>query len=208
MSRAGIVTAVRDLMPLRPLTAIEAMHVAERQALRLLALSGVTEPPVPNEVITKLPRVQVERMTPFQSAGASQWSLGRWLIVINGADPAGRQRFTLYHEAKHIFDSPFVHQLYPPQPGMSAHERAEVICDYFAGCVLMPRSWVKRAWGGGEQDIAVLARRFEVSRQAMRVRLLQLGLLEPEPRCSVPSLVRASRPRAKLMNEGGTDANG
>jgi Zn-dependent peptidase ImmA (M78 family) len=61
---------------------------------------------------------------------------------------------------------------------MTSHERAETICDYFAACVLMPRAWVKKAWREGPQDIPSLARQFQVSRQAMQVRLQQVGLIE------------------------------
>lgn len=179
----GIIAQVRDLTPLRSLTWIEAMHVAERQAMRLLNLSGVTAPPVLDDIITKLPRLQVERTTPFIAAGASQWSHGRWLVLINSSNPIGRQRFTLAHELKHILDNPFVKFLYPSAPGISDHERAESMCDYFAGCLLMPRTWLKKAWWESNQDVATLARQFQVSRQAMQVRLQQIGLTEPAPRC-------------------------
>ncbi|MEO6318843.1 MAG: ImmA/IrrE family metallo-endopeptidase, partial [Acidimicrobiales bacterium] len=59
----------------------------------------------------------------------------------------------------------------------------ERLCDYFAACLLMPRSWVKQAYGSGVQDVVALAERFEVSPQAMQVRLLQLGLVDRYRRC-------------------------
>lgn len=182
--KPSIVAAVRQLMPTRPLTMIEALSVAERQAARLLALSGIEAGPVPESVICDLPRVKAERVSPLPSSGLSQWANGSWRILINGSEPPLRGRFTLAHEFKHILDHPFIASAYPDMKGMRGHERAEQICDYFAGCLLMPKPWVTKAYCDlGIQEIRLLARRFQVSQMAMRVRLLQLGLLEPEPRC-------------------------
>ena len=70
-------------------------------------------------------------------------------------------------------------------PGLSAYWQqlplhglapAEYLADYFAGCVLMPRNWVKAAYGDGIQRTADLAELFDVSPAAMAARLTQLGL--------------------------------
>ncbi len=47
----------------------------------------------------------------------------------------------------------------------------------------MPRTWVKQAYSGGVQNVIELAELFQVSPQAMQVRLLQLGLVDPYARC-------------------------
>jgi Zn-dependent peptidase ImmA (M78 family) len=60
----------------------------------------------------------------------------------------------------------------------------EQLCDFFAACLLMPRPWVKAMWASGVQDVVALAGHFEVSPQAMQVRLFQLGLMDPYLRCS------------------------
>lgn len=180
---SGVITTLRDLVPIRPLTYAESMRIAELQATRLRELVGVTEPPLAETVISQLPRIQVERMFPAPMSGATQWSHGRWLIILNGAEPPVRQRFSLAHELKHILDNPFIDLLYPRTRSLSSADRAEQICDYFAGCLLMPRTWLKRAWVEGPQDSRKLARQFQVSNQAMQVRLLQVGLIEPSPRC-------------------------
>jgi len=49
--------------------------------------------------------------------------------------------------------------------------------------VLMPRMWLKRSWTTGTQEPRALARQFDVSKQAVQVRLLQIGLTEPGARC-------------------------
>jgi Zn-dependent peptidase ImmA (M78 family) len=177
------ITALRDIMPIRPLSFAEALRTAELQATKLLELSGLSEPPFPESIISELPRVQVERIIPAPASGASQWSRGRWLILLNGSETAGRQRFSLAHEFKHVLDNPFIDVLYPPSGGLSRHERAEQVCDYFAGCLLIPRRWMKRSWTTGTQEPRALARQFDVSKQAIQVRLLQIGLTEPGSRC-------------------------
>jgi Zn-dependent peptidase ImmA (M78 family) len=95
-----------------------------------------------------------------------------------------RQRFSLMHEFKHVLDHPFVQTAYSADRTQPSRF-AEQVCDSFAASVLMPRAWVKAVFcNEGVQELAILARRFGVSQMAMRVRLLQLGLVEPEPRCS------------------------
>jgi hypothetical protein len=47
----------------------------------------------------------------------------------------------------------------------------------------MPKAWVKALYcHEGIQQLSILARRFGVSQAAMRVRLMNLGLIEPTPR--------------------------
>jgi Zn-dependent peptidase ImmA (M78 family) len=182
---AAVIAQLRDRMPIRALTVAESLRMAELQATRFLDLSAIEAPPVPEKIISALPRIQVTRLSPSPVSGAAQWSRGRWLIVVNGAEPIGRQRFSIAHEFKHVLDNPFIEVLYPPVAGMSSRDRAEQVCDFFAGCLLTPRMWVKRAWVDGHQDIRGLAKRFQVSQAAMQVRLLQIGLLEPAIRCGV-----------------------
>lgn len=200
---AGVIPSLRDLVPIRALTTVEALRVAELQATRLLELVGVAEPPVPEQAIAGLPRVQVERITPSPVSGATQWSRGRWLIVVNGAETIGRQRFSLAHEFKHVLDNPFIAVLYPDQRGMSGHDRAEQVCDYFAACLLMPRRWVKRQWTGGNQDLRRLSRRFDVSAMAMQVRLRQVGLAGPGQRCETVPAKRRGVPAAVRRQAAG-----
>ncbi len=174
---------LRSLSPSRPLSYIDALAVAERQALRLLQLLDLTEAPVPGTTLTALPYIRVERVTPLPASGATRWVRGRWVILLNGADALVRQRFSLAHELKHVIDHQTIKVLYPGAGHMNAHDRAEQICEYFAGCLLVPRPWLKRAWTSGLQDLGPLAAHFGVSRQAMQVRLLQTGLMESPQRC-------------------------
>lgn len=183
---AGVIASLRDVVPLRALTHVEALRIAELQAAKLLALSEVHGPPVPDEVVTALPRLQVERVALGDTSGATQWSHGRWLILLNSTEAATRQRFSLAHEFKHVLDHRVIEVVYPPLKWMSAAERRERVCDHFAACLLMPKAWVKHLFcDDGVQDVRRLAYRFAVSPAAMRYRLNQIGLIEPSTRCTL-----------------------
>lgn len=94
----GVLAILRSLMPRRLLTTREAELVAELQANRLLELAGIAEAPVPNELITELPRVAVRLDPDLPVSASAQWVSGRWLISINGSEAWTRQRFSLAHE--------------------------------------------------------------------------------------------------------------
>jgi Zn-dependent peptidase ImmA (M78 family) len=173
---SGVLAQLRDVVPIRPLTETESLELAELQADLLLAYFGATAPPVPESLITRIPRLEVKRMTPSPVSGAAQWSRGRWLILIKGSDSPARQRFTLAHEFKHVLDHPFIDVLYPSVCTMTRERRAEQVCDYFAACLLMPKRWIVEACEAGGVHPQRLARRFGVSHTAMNRRLVALGL--------------------------------
>jgi hypothetical protein len=199
----GTLARLRDLVPIRALTHGEALRIAELQATRFLALSEIAEPPVPESIITRVPKIEVRRISPWAVSGCTDWTKGTWLIVIRGSETGVRQRFTIAHEFKHILDHRFVHLLYPTTRGVSAHQRAESVCDYFAGCLLVPKVWLKRAWGNGSQDIGTLARSFGVSQAAMKTRLLQTGLITYEDRCGTTGGYERRRDGAKADRSPG-----
>src|SRR4051812_25519250 len=81
---------LRAVVPRRPLFYGEAQRVAELQANRLLQLVGVQGPPVPDEVISELPRIRVITEIDLPTSGASQWISGRWWLVLAASDSATR----------------------------------------------------------------------------------------------------------------------
>lgn len=180
----GTIASLRDFVPIGPLTRGQALRIAELQATRFLKLAGVTEPPVPERIIAELPRVQIERVRLLPVSGATQWTKGRWLILLRAQEPITRQRFSLAHEFKHILDDRFVNVLYRGIPETDRGRFVEQVCDFFAGCLLIPRPWLKRAWASYRiQQLPDLAQYFGVSEEAVEVRLSQIGLGEPRARC-------------------------
>ncbi len=195
--RPSVLSVLRALLPRRPLQLFEALPIAELQANRFLALSGSgDELPVPTDIVTSLPRILVEYDAAMPVSGASDWDSARrsWVITLNALEPETRNRFSLFHEYKHIIDheAPRVLTVVRDRTyfGLSPEE---YLAEYFAGCVLMPKRLLKRAWGDGIQRPADLAELFDVSARAMEVRLAQLRLTEPTPRCT-GRLVTARRP--------------
>jgi len=52
----------------------------------------------------------------------------------------------------------------------------ELLADYFASCILMPREWVKEKWAE-VKDLDRMAEIFAVPKSAMCIRLRRLGLI-------------------------------
>jgi Zn-dependent peptidase ImmA (M78 family) len=178
--RRSVLAVLRSLVPARRVRFSEALRIAELQASRLLELVAVEDCPVPDEVVTELPRIVIEYRD-IPTSGVSFWDGQGWIICLNRTEPRTRQRFTLFHEYKHIIDHGRTGQLY------ADGRQAEQVADYFAGCVLMSRLMLKRAWGAGVQRPAAVAERFEVSERAATVRLAQVGLNERAERCQLRS---------------------
>jgi Zn-dependent peptidase ImmA (M78 family) len=182
-NESSILASLRSVMPRRRLSFPEALQIAELQANRLLEISGITDSPTPSEIVSELPRIQVE-LRDLPTSGLTFWSGEAWVICLDRSEPATRQRFTLLHEYKHVVDHGRTHQLYIGDSRHTADEQAERAADYFAGCALMPKRLMKRAWGEQLQRPRALALAFEVSAKAVEVRLDQLGLTEPKRRCA------------------------
>lgn len=186
---------LRRLLPTRPLSLAEALRIAELQANRLLEVSGVIAAPVPTEIVSLLPRLTLEYDFDMPVSGSSVWDRKRrsWVITLNASEPDTRLRFSLLHEYKHIIDhgSAGLTDSGGSYFGLSP---VEYVAEYFAGCVLMPKRLVKRMWGDGIQRVSDLAGLFEVSERAMAVRLSQLRLAGPTPRCVQPLVAGRRRP--------------
>lgn len=175
------ISDVRALAPARALPPWEARILAERQAHRLLLNQQVKSPAMPEQMIECLPRVEVRYVRAKHFAATARWNGRVWLLLVNSNDPWGRQRFSMAHELKHIIDHPDRHSLYSNRRFGSDYLQSERAADYFAACLLMPRAWVK-SWfyGKGVRDPRMLARQFQVSTEAMRIRIDQLHLFELE----------------------------
>lgn len=180
---SSLLYQLRNLMPTRPLTQFEAYRIAELQANRLLEAAGVDQPGTPDELVAGQPFLRVTLRNDLPISGLTNWYKPHWHIVLNASEPAVRRRFSLMHEYKHLLDHGLSERAYPATVWQTAEERTELVCDYFAASLLMPRRLVKRRFFQGLNDASDLAVEFGVSPQAMRYRLEQLRLVEPRPRC-------------------------
>jgi hypothetical protein len=177
----GVLAALRALVPVRTVSPYEAATIIELQASRLRELLDVNGPDFPTEALTAFPYLRIVAEHDMPISGSAHWTGHVWLITVNADEHVLRQRFSTLHELRHVIDHTAKDRLYGP--GAVGQRRAEWAADYFSGCVLMPRRWVKRLWGEGHQSIDDLAAIFDVSKRAMEVRLEQLGLTQRQ-RCT------------------------
>ena len=163
----------------------------ERRATRLLRGHDVTSPPVDLESIAKALGISVnyERLDNDVS-GLLLLENGVARVAINQSHHRNRQRFTLAHEIGHVLlhatgDRVFVDRRFFRNEWSSKGElREEIEANAFAASLLMPRSLIEQYLdtesGITDIDVFRLATRFEVSEQAMTLRLVKLNYIEPD----------------------------
>lgn len=101
---------------------------------------------------------------------------GVWGVTLRKGDSFVRRRFSLAHEIAHLAlgivgdEERYMGEV----AARRTRTPEEATCDYFAACLLMPRPWMMAA----ATSIAPkhLARTFDVSTEALKVRLRELGL--------------------------------
>ena len=160
-----------------------------READNLRQAAGVTHAPVAlRDIVSVLNLSLVEKSRqPFSSEAALvPLGEGRAIEVRGGADER-RRRFTIAHEIGHFVLHP--ERVAPERGGLAnmAGGRLEREADLFAAELLMPEHLVRRAALEEGADPRRLADRFEVSVQAMSVRLRRLGLAERQSDLLPPS---------------------
>lgn len=174
-----------------------AVRNIKAQVTRLLREAGVTGPPVPVEQIARSLNAQI-RHEPFSGdvSGALLRDERATIIGVNALHPETRQRFTIAHELGHLvfhtghpvhFDrAPFRINLRNAASSVAC-DPEEIEANRFAAELLMPAWMLKRDLL--EQEIAGvdvsdeyaletvkwLANRYQVSVQAMAIRLATLG---------------------------------
>ena len=155
-------------------------QLVEKLAQRYLTLGNVCSPPVPNGLILLVDENHPigVRLLPLKAYHGGIWRLGEeWVIQLKADDTSARKRFTLFHEAFHILAH--CHCRTTPvfrKRGTLQGCFNEMLADYFALCVLMPRQWVKEKWAE-VNDLERMAEIFVVPKPAMWLRLRQLSLI-------------------------------
>lgn len=163
----------------------------DRQAYKLLTDLGVSTHPVdPAQIAERLNyNVRAAAFGEADIAGQVSNLSGEVVIDVSGFDPPTRQRFTIAHEIGHailhlqngkhtdafVDSSETLNRPNTTIPGRGV-DRKELAANRFAAALLMPRTWVEEAVRGS-LSLDDLAKRFGVSRSAMRHRLNSLGLL-------------------------------
>lgn len=108
-------------------------------------------------------------------------------VIIYGGEAPGAQAFTLAHELGHILLRQSAISGPPRQGGVHGAKKIESWCNRFAAAFLMPRANIeadaKDLRGAAtvpDDRLSALANRYAVSRHAMLIRLVNLGIARPE----------------------------
>ena len=136
-------------------------------------------PPVPTELalLSDEQNAIEVRMVSLKTYSGALWRINNeWVIYLNSDDPPARQRFALFHEVFHIL----AHKATPTpifsKRGLEQGSFNELLADYFASCILMPRKQVEEKWAE-VKDLDKMAEIFVVPKAAMWFRLKLMGLL-------------------------------
>lgn len=150
---------------------------------RLLAASEITEPPVDPRQVARFLKVPVyEWDFVDELAGIVVSDEGAVCIGVNSAHPRSRQNFTIGHEIGHLVYSRgedlFLDFLSREAAWITDDKRQalETRANQLAADLLMPRSWVRSDVVQYGTDVTRLARRYEVSEEALWFRLMNLKL--------------------------------
>ncbi len=158
---------------------IEAMAKDMRKKL------GYTELPLPIEELAGKLQIKISRAPGGDFSGILIRKDGKALIGINSNEPQVRQRFTIAHELGHFILHPqkdaFVDYRDNKKDIMrTARERQ---ANMFAAALLMPREQLINDFkniaksGFTDEELIILAKKYLVSEDSMKFRLMNLHLL-------------------------------
>jgi Zn-dependent peptidase ImmA (M78 family) len=176
----------------------------EREVEELLATLDVVAPPVDVEAIARHLDYQVvfEHFRGNLSGTLIRQPDGSVTIGINSYHALVRQRFSIAHEIGHArmhlpeqageklvyVDPPSPQVLFRDEMSASGTNRQEIDANRYAASLLMPRDFIgvtarallsQNSAPSDDEIVVSLARTFRVSEQAMRYRLVNLGIMEP-----------------------------
>ncbi|MDI6777977.1 MAG: ImmA/IrrE family metallo-endopeptidase [Patescibacteria group bacterium] len=165
--------------------------VIEQKAILLLKKMNIDKVPVPLEEVAKMLNIRIGKAPNSELTGILVRKKNSGLIGVNSNDTYVRQRFTIAHEIGHyLLEKKEAHVDYPStiyyrnyEDG-SAKSDHEITANKFAAALLMPKNKLKLDFVRlferkvfQEKDLEYLAEKYLVSKEAMRYRLVNLGLV-------------------------------
>ena len=135
-------------------------------------------PPVPTGLVSLADEqhpIEV-RAVHLKAYHGAVWGLREgWVIQIEKDASSAANRFTIFHEAFHILAHCKATPVFRKR-GADRGSFNELLADYFAICILMPREWLREKWAE-VHDLNRMAELFDVPKPAMCVNLKRLGLI-------------------------------
>ena len=164
----------------------------ERRTEQLLAKAGMDTAPVPVEQVAAHLGIKLELADLGEDcSGVLVRNGNRAVIGINEKQHSNRQRFSIAHEIAHLIlhegdtyiDKGYRVHFRDLESG-SGTKFEEMEANAFAAALLMPAKWVRDAFRQQpfelteDDSLELLAKKFEVSTQAMTYRLMNLQLIQ------------------------------
>jgi Zn-dependent peptidase ImmA (M78 family) len=148
---------------------VEDVHIGYcREAARSVARRhGVTTPPVDVEAIAVREGIRVVRADLGALEGRMREDDDGWLIEVNSGRSLTSQRFSIGHELGH---RKMGHH------GCGTDAKQEREANVFAAELLIPLALLKKAMAK-HRSLGELARLFQVSKEAMQIKLQEQGML-------------------------------
>ncbi len=168
------------------------MRIAEieQTADSLLQHVEIQRIPIPIEDVADALKIKIGRAPSKDFSGLLLRKDGAALIGINSDEHPRRQRFTIAHELGHFFLHQSNEAFVDYRRDGKKHPRTqkEREADAFAASLLMPRQTLRKDFSKIAADsffdeeqlqstVTFLADKYEVSEEAMRIRLMTLGML-------------------------------
>ena len=153
-----------------------ARGLGERIAITVEQLGGAV--PVDLETLARDLGVREIRTTRMTEDGRTTWTDGQPLIELRPDRPAERRRFTLAHEIGHILISQDRTIVRRTAGANLAADDIEVLCDWIAASILMPRAWIEPYAFRERYSLSLLRRVAHaagVSMSAAAVRVAEVG---------------------------------
>lgn len=102
---------------------------------------------------------------------------GQWVMIINSLHPEVRQRYTMGHELGHYLNHRKTNKSFEDGVFFRNKQKSsmEYIADQFAARLLMPEACIQTLLTEGVNTVRRMAALFDVSLEAMRYRLEELG---------------------------------
>lgn len=168
-------------------------HIEEKTQ-EILRSFKISETPIPIERIVTALNIKVAYAADEKYSGLLLRSAGNTTVMgLNNSESFRRQRFTMAHELGHYYLDPkkkaFVDQKvvvdHRNNKAGKSENKKEMYANAFAAALLMPehllsndfRRIVEEKKVFIDDHLIALANKYEVSREAMKFRLINLGLI-------------------------------
>ena len=156
------------------------MPYVERLAEQQLRHGKVSSIPVPTDLVQIVGEGHPIEVRPLDLRAycAVTWRLQDcWVIQVPDTASPSYTRFALFHEAFHILAHNRCQSPVFSKRGENQGAFNELLADYFAICILMPKKHVREKWVE-IKDVKKMADTFEVPKSTMWLRLREMDLVD------------------------------